>query len=183
MPHSGQSLNNPYTGERIIFRQTSADTRGEVVEFEHYMSPRSAPTFSEHVQLNQEERFEIISGAARYRLNGVDAQAQAGETVRVPAGAFHINCWNAGPDELHLRHSLRPALGADIFFETMFTLAQNGKTNAKGEVNLLQLAVIGSGIESQTYAAGLPIALQRLGLPLLATIGRWMGYRASATTN
>ena len=178
MPNAGQSLDNPCTGERIVFRQTAQDTRGALVEFDHYMSPRATPTFSEHVQLNQEERFEIVSGIARYRLNGVEQQAHAGETVVVPPGAYHINCWNAGPDELHMRHSFRPARGADIFFEVMFTLAQKGKTNAKGEVNLLQLAVIGSEIESQTYGAGIPVALQRLGLPILATLGRWQGYRA-----
>lgn len=178
MAHTGQSLNNPCTGERIVFQQTEQDTGGALVEFDHYMPPSAAPTFPEHVQLNQEERFEIVSGTARYRLNGAEHQAHAGETVVVPPGTFHINCWNAGPDELHLRHSFRPALGADLFFETLFTLAQAGKTNAKGEVNLLQLAVIGSEIESQTYGAGLPIPLQRLGLPLLATLGRWLGYRA-----
>jgi hypothetical protein len=178
MANKGQSLNNPCTGERIVFQQTEKDTGGTLVEFDHYMQPRTTPTFAEHVQLNQEERFEIVSGAARYRLNGAELQAQAGETVIVPPGAFHINCWNAGPAELQLRHSFRPALGSDFFFETMFTLAQAGKTNAKGEVNLFHLAVIGSEIESQTYTAGIPIPLQRVGLSILATLGRWLGYRA-----
>jgi hypothetical protein len=79
---------------------------------------------------------------------------------------------------LIMRRSLQPGRGADIFFETMFILSMTGETNAKGEVNLLQLAVIGSVIESQTYSAGVPIFLQRLGLPVLAAIGRLMGYRA-----
>lgn len=178
MPYSGQNLDNPGTGERIIFRRTGQDTGGLLVEFEHYMSARSAPVFPEHVHLNQEERFEIIAGAARYRLDGIEHQARAGETVVVPMGVVHINCWNAGPDELYMRHSLQPGRGADIFFETMFILSETGKTNAKGEVNLLQLAVIGNAIESETYSAGVPIFLQRLGLPVLATLGRLMGYRA-----
>ncbi len=178
MAHTGQRLNNPCTGEWIVFQKTGQDSDGKLVEFDHHMPPSPTPTFPEHVQLNQEEQFEIVSGTARYRLNGSERQAHAGEVVIVPPGAFHVNCWNAGPDELHLRHSFRPALGADFFFETLFTLAQAGKTNAKGEVNLLQLAVIGSGIESQTYGAGLPIPLQRLGLSLLAALGKRLGYRA-----
>ncbi|HLO33114.1 MAG TPA: hypothetical protein VK249_28465 [Anaerolineales bacterium] len=181
MPHTGQTLNNPYTGERIIFEQTEQGTGGTLVAFEHFMSPRTKPTFPEHVQLNQEERFEIIAGSARYRLAGVERQAQAGETVVIPPGAIHINCWNAGPEELQMRHSFRPALGTDLFFETLFTLAMNGRTNAKGEVNLLQLAVIGNEIESQTFNAGIPISLQRLALPVLATIGRLFGYRARSS--
>ena len=178
MPYAGQTLNNPYTGERIIFEQTEQDTGGVLVAFKHFMHPRTGPTFPEHVQLNHEKRFEILAGTARYRLGGVEKQAQAGETVIIPPGAIHINCWNAGPDELQMRHSFRPALGTDIFFETIFTLAMNGKTNTKGEVNLLQLAVIGDEIESQTFNAGIPIPLQRLALPALAMIGRLLGYRA-----
>jgi len=178
MPYAGQTLNNPYTGERIIFEQTEQDTGGALVAFKHFMHSRTGPTFPEHVQLNHEERFEILAGTARYRLGGVEKQAQAGETVIIPPGAIHINCWNAGPDELKMRHSFRPALGTDIFFETIFTLAMNGKTNTKGEVNLLQLAVLGDEIKSQTFNAGIPISLQRLALPALAMIGRLLGYRA-----
>lgn len=178
MAYIGQSLNNPFTKERIVFLHTEQDTAGALVEFDHYMPPSAAPFFPEHVQLNQEERFEIVSGTATYRLNGAEHQAQAGETVVVPLGALHINCWNAGPAELHLRHSFQPALGSDIFFETLFALAQAGKTNAKGEVNVLQLAVIGSEIKSQTYGAGLPVPFQRFGISVLAVLGRLLGYRA-----
>jgi len=178
MAAAGLSLDNPVTGERIVFRQTGQDGSGSVVEFDHYMPAAKGPTFPEHVQLNQEERFEVVSGTARYRLNRSDHQAQAGETVVVPPGAIHTNCWNAGPGELHLRHSFHPGLGSDVFFEMMFSLAKAGKTNAKGDVNLLQLAVIGSEIESQTFNAAIPIGLQRLGLPVLAALGRMFGYRA-----
>jgi len=182
MAYAGQTLNNPFTGERIIFEQTEQDTDRALVAFEHFMLPRTTPTFPEHVQLNQEERFEIISGTARYRLAGVEGQAHTGETVIVPPGAIHINCWNEGPEALKMRHSFRPGGGADIFFETIFTLAMNGKTNARGEVNLLQLAVIGNEIKSQTFNAGIPISLQRLALPVLAMIGRLLGYRARSSS-
>jgi mannose-6-phosphate isomerase-like protein (cupin superfamily) len=178
VPYAGQTLHNPYTGERIIFEQTEEDTNGAWLAFQHFMSPRTSPHFPEHVHLNQEERFEILAGNAHYRLDGIERQAHAGETILIPPGIFHINCWNADTGELQMRHSLRPALGAEIFFETIFHLAMNGKMNEKGEVNLLQLAVIDRAIESQTFRAGIPISLQRLVLPLLARIGRGLGYRA-----
>ena len=178
MPTAGQSLQNPYTGDRIVFHKTGQDTGGELVEIDHYMPPRPMPAFPKHIHLNQEERFEILSGTARYSLNGVEYEAQAGETVIVPIGAVHHNCWNAGPGELHMRQSLRPGLNSEFFFESIFTLAQEGKTDRKGQVNLLQAAVIGSEIESETYIAAVPIFLQRMGLPVLAVLGRWLGYRA-----
>ena len=180
MARSGQTIENPRTGERIVFLHTRQDTGGAYAEFDHFL-PLGPSAFAEHVQLNQEERFEIVSGAARYRLAGADRQAAPGETVVIPIGAPHLNCWAPGPDALHLRHSFRPALDAEDFFETLFALARLGKTNARGEVNLLQLAVIGSQIESQTYAANLPVRAQRLGLPVLAALGRLLGYQARYT--
>ena len=180
MAHTGQTIENPCTGERIVFLHDRHDTDGEFVDFEHSLRP-GPPTFPEHVQVDQEERFEIISGVARYRLGGAERQAEPGEVVVIPPGAKHINCWTKGPDELRLRHSFCPALGAEDFFETLFALARLGKTNARGEVNLLQLAVIGSEIESQTFGAGIPISLQRLSLPVLAGLGRFLGYRARYT--
>jgi mannose-6-phosphate isomerase-like protein (cupin superfamily) len=180
MPRPGQAIENPITGERIVFLHTGPETSGEYTEFDHYLNPGPS-TFPEHVQQNQEERFEIVSGAARYRLGGAERQAGPGEVVVIAPGTRHLNCWNPGPERLHMRHSFRPALGADDFWETLFALARLGKTNRKGEVNLLQLAVIGSEIESQTYGAGVPLWLQRLGLPVLAGLGRLLGYRARYT--
>lgn len=180
MAQPGQDIENPITGERIVFLHTGRETHGEYTEFDHYLNP-GPPTFPAHVQQNQEERFEIISGAARYRLGGAERQAGPGEVVVIAPGARHLNCWNPGPERLHMRHSLRPALGADDFWETILELARLGKTNPQGQVNVLQLAVIGSEIESQVYSAGLPAWLQRLGLPVLAGVGRLLGYRARYT--
>jgi hypothetical protein len=180
MAHPGQIIENPRTGERIVFRITQRESNGAVVEFDHCLHPGPS-AFAEHVQLNQAERFEIVSGMARYRLNGAEHTAAPGQVVVIPPGAYHINCWAGGADELHLRHSFLPALDNEAFFETLFALARLGKTDAHGGVNLLQLAVIGSEIKSQTFGAGIPISLQRLGLPLLAALGRRLGYRARYT--
>lgn len=180
MAQPGQAIDNPRTGERIVFRHTQAETGGVYVEFDHFLPPGPS-AFAEHVQLNQEERFDIVSGLARYRLNGAERQAGPGEAVVIPPGAFHINCWAAGPDPLHLLHSFRPALGNEDFFETLFALARLGKTDARGGVNLIQLAVIGSELESQTFGAGIPVSLQRLSLRVLAGLGRRLGYQARYT--
>lgn len=180
MAQPGQLIENPRTGERIVFRTTQRDSQGAEVVFDHFLPPGPS-AFDEHVQLNQEERFEIVSGAARYRLNGAGRAAAPGQVVVIPAGAYHINCWASGADELHLIHSFRPALDNEDFFETLFALARLGRTGPRGQVNLLQLAVIGRTIRSQTFGAGIPIALQRLGLPLLAGVGRLLGYRPRCT--
>ena len=39
MAKQGDVIENPVTGERIVFRQTSADTNGELLQFELYLKP------------------------------------------------------------------------------------------------------------------------------------------------
>jgi len=77
MASRGQSLENPITGERIVFVETARETGGARVVSEHRLPPHTG-TFPEHVKLNQKERFEIIAGGALYSLNRVRRQASAG---------------------------------------------------------------------------------------------------------
>lgn len=175
MASPGQTLENPITGERIVFCQTAHETDGRRLVIDHFLRPHTG-TFPEHVQLNQEERFTILSGTATYRLNGVQNTAHAGEVIVVPYGAPHRNPWNESDQELVFRHETSPDLGSEVFFESLFSLAQDGKTNRTGEVSALQIIVIGAGLESQTYVTGIPISIQKVMNPLLAMIGRWLGY-------
>lgn len=177
MATPGQTLLNPITGERIVFRETAHETGGRKLVIDHFLPPHT-DTFAEHVQLNQEERFEILSGTATYSLKGVRGKASLGEMIVVPYGAPHRNAWNESDQELMFRHETRPDLGSEVFFESLFSLAQAGRTNRKGEVSPLQILVIGAGLESQTYVTSIPIAIQRVMIPLLGAIGRWLGYPA-----
>jgi mannose-6-phosphate isomerase-like protein (cupin superfamily) len=169
----GQALENPITGERIVFRETGA----ERLVIDHSLKPHTS-TFAEHIQLNQEERFTILSGTGTYRLNGLDRTARAGEVIVVPPGTPHRNPWNEGDEELLFRHETSPNLGSEIFFESLFSLARDGRTDKKGDVSALQVIVIGAGLKSQTYTTGIPVSIQRLMIPVLAALGRWLGYPA-----
>ena len=171
----GQTLENPITGERIVFRETARETRGSKLVIDHFLKPHTS-TFPEHVQLNQEERFTVLSGTATYQLNGAKNAAQTGEVIVVPQGAPHRNPWNESDQEMVFRHETSPDFGSEVFFESLFSLAQDGKINNKGEVSALQILVIGAGLESQTYVTGIPVSVQRVINPMLATIGRWLGY-------
>jgi quercetin dioxygenase-like cupin family protein len=177
MATPGQALENPIMGERIVFRQTAQESGGEKLVIEHFLRPHTS-TFPEHIQLNQEERFEILSGTATYSLNGIRKTAQPGEVIVIPRGTPHRNPWNESNQEMAYRHETRPDYGSEVFFESLFSLAQDGKTNQKGEVSALQIIVIGAGLKSQTYVTGAPILLQKLLNPILAAIGRWLGYPA-----
>ncbi len=78
-----------------------------------------------------EERWEIITGSASFRINGVERRAGPGEVVIAPPGTPHMG-WNPTEDEVHLRVELRPALRWEEFTEQLFELARQGRVDENG---------------------------------------------------
>jgi hypothetical protein len=69
MIHAGDMLENPITGERLLFRKTSSDTGGEAVVLETFVKPDGFVAAA-HVHPYQEERFEILKDSVGFRLGG-----------------------------------------------------------------------------------------------------------------
>ena len=173
MAKQGDVIENPVTGERIVFRQTSVDTSGELLQFELFLKPHGFVP-GEHIHSRQEERPEVVSGSVRYRLGGKEDSLSAGEAAVLPSGIPHT-LWNDTDDEVHLIMEVRPALDVETALETMFGLARDGKTNNKGMPNPLHGALLAR--EYELFLAGPPIPMQRAGMAVLAPIARLLGYR------
>ncbi len=63
---AGDVLENPVTGERILFRRTAAQTGGELVDIEVTVKEGGGVAAS-HVHPYQTERFEVLGGAPEFR--------------------------------------------------------------------------------------------------------------------
>jgi len=174
MAKQGDVIENPVTGERIVFRRTAAETGGELIEFELFLKPHGFVPF-EHVHSRQEERVEVVLGSVRYRLGGQEEGLTAGQAKALPPGIAHI-LWNNSDDEAHLRMEVRPALEMETLLETVFGLARDGKTDKKGSPNPLHGALLAR--EYDIFLAGPPIPVQRAGMAVLAPIAKLFGYRA-----
>ena len=87
--------------------------------------------------------------------------------------------WNAGDVEARFACEVRPALQFEELIETMFSLAQAGKTNRKGMPNPLRLAVIARAHFDTVRLPFPPVWMQRVGLALGAPVGRLLGYGAT----
>jgi quercetin dioxygenase-like cupin family protein len=174
----GQTVENPVTGERMIFHKTAADTGGELVEFELVAKP-GAFVAMPHVHPYQTERFEVLSGALEVKKGRKRQVAQAGEVLEIEPGVAHS--WrNASDDEeLRFRVEVRPALQFERLIETMFGLAADGKTNRKGMPNPLQMAVIARAHFDDGRLPVLPGWLQRAMLAVGASLARLAGYEAT----
>ena len=174
MVRTGDTIENPITGERIVFRKTSADTDGEAVVIECFVRP-GGHVAAAHVHPYQDERFEILKGAIGFEVDGTAVDAGPGDRILVPAGAKH-RFRNVGEDEAHFVCEVRPALGFESLLATMFALAAEGKTNRKGMPNPLRLAVIARHHFDTVRLPFPPAWLQRIGLALGAPLGRLAGY-------
>ena len=119
----GDVIENPVTGERMLFLETSADTNGESVLVEVTVQPNGFVAAA-HTHPYQTERFEIESGTIAFKVDGKEIVAGPGETVVVPPKSSH-KFWNAGETEAVFICEVRPAcLSVTLFPSTLSSPAQ-----------------------------------------------------------
>jgi mannose-6-phosphate isomerase-like protein (cupin superfamily) len=176
MIRTGQSIENPVTGEVLIFHKTSRDTGGEYVLVETILRP-GATVAAAHVHPYQSESFKVLEGRVGMKIGRKRVELGAGDSVTVLAGTAH-KFWNAGDGEARFTCEVRPAGAFEQLIETMFSLAADGKTSKKGMPNPLRLAVIAKHHFDDVRLPLIPHALQRAALALGAPAGRALGFEA-----
>jgi quercetin dioxygenase-like cupin family protein len=177
MAYSGQTLENPASGERITFRRTAAETNGELLAIDLELPAYRRVPGGQHIHPLQEERFEVVEGTMRFRMGRERIVAGPGEVVVVPPGQKH-DFANVGDDEALVRVEVRPALKMEHLFETAVGLAQEGRTMLGGIPRPLDLALFTEAFEDEVQGAFPPRWLQRIVLAPLAWLARRRGRRA-----
>jgi quercetin dioxygenase-like cupin family protein len=178
MIRPGDRLENPVTGEVLVFHRTAEETDGESVLVETIVRPHGFVAAA-HVHPHQTERFEVVEGLLGLRIGGQELVAGPGDVAVVAPGTPH-RFWNAGEDEARFLCEVRPALQFESLIETMFTLAAEGKTNRKGMPSPLRLAVIAKAHFDTVRLPFPPAVLQRAALAVGAPLGKALGYRETA---
>lgn len=184
---AGQWVENPVMGQRSLLVKLPAETGGRYFKIEYICKPFAGKgAIPPHYHPTYVERFEILSGRARYRVGKDEHTANAGETVVLPPRIVHVHPWSDSNEELHVRmfseadppdlRGLNANLNAAI---TLYGLARDGKVNKDGVASFWQQAVSGYSILPGACLAGLSVPLARLLLGTLAMIGRAAGYRSS----
>jgi quercetin dioxygenase-like cupin family protein len=177
MAHTGQVIENPVSGERITFRETAADTDGELLAIDLELAPGGRVPAGLHRHPEQEERFEVARGRMRFRIRRERIFAGPGEAVVVPPGVPH-DFANAGDEPALVRVEVRPALAMERLFETAGGLAADGRTFGNGMPKPLELALFTREFEREVQAAFPPLWMQRVALAPLARLARRRGYGA-----
>ena len=177
MIRTGDTIENPVTGERITFLATSSDTDGDAVVIETVVQPDGFVAAA-HVHPSQSERFAVAEGTLGLMVDGKELTLEAGDVAVVEAGTPH-KFWNKGDQPVRFVCEVRPALQFESLLETMFALAADGKTNRKGMPNPLRLAVIAKKHFDTVQLPFPPAWMQAAGLALGAPLGRLLGFEAT----
>jgi quercetin dioxygenase-like cupin family protein len=118
---TGQELRNNVTGQTLVFRRTSADTGGELLELESIWE-QQGPQPPAHFHPSQEEHFRVLEGTLQVEIDGARRALSEGDELVVPPGTVHA-MWNDGPGRVKAAWVTRPAMRTEQFFERAWGLA------------------------------------------------------------
>ena len=160
-----------------MVREGTDETEGRRLVVDLHLRPGGGMT-GRHYHPVIHERFTVMSGDIRFTLNGVERIAQPGESVDIPPGTIH-DFWNVGTTEAVARVEVEPAARFVELIQNGFGLAQDGKTDAKGRPNLLQVSLMAPEFADVIRYVQPPAAVQRVLFAVLGPIARSMGLRGS----
>ena len=185
MIRAGFTFEHPTTKTRTVVLESDAETNGMGWLLEVTRTSKSGSDLGEHLHLTWTETFEILQGTAKYKLDGNERIAKAGESFVVEPGHFHIHPWNATDEELVYRQrdhfeQRSPAAIQDILgiFATRTGMARDG-IRYKGFAKLLfQSSTIRTAIKHGNYVASPSMTMQRVLASTLGLLGELLGYKA-----
>lgn len=125
------TVENPLSGERVVFTQRASETNGQLLQFEWLVRPLGplpdrVKRYPGHAHPNAEERIRIQAGKLWFRSGGVERTLTAGQEVVVPPRTSH-SWWNVGENEVSALVEFRPAGRMESLFEITFGMARNPK--------------------------------------------------------
>jgi mannose-6-phosphate isomerase-like protein (cupin superfamily) len=169
-PQPGDTVENPATGERVVFHQTAASTGGRTVIATIRFRP-TGPVAAPHLHPLQTERHELRSGGLHLAFGGHDRPLAIGEPVTVPAGVPH-RIWNRHGEPVELTVEATPALRTDEFLAALVRLRPRGTL---GQWNPFRLAALAVEFPQESHLARPHPRVQRAIVAVIAPVGRRLG--------
>ena len=184
----GFTITEPVTNTQTIVVQLGREENGHDFIWEVRCPVGAGPFILEHIHQDWKETFKILEGEARYKLNGKEETAKAGDTIVMPAGQHHIHPWNSGDTEMVYQQfvdlpTANPEAVQDIVsaFATLFGMSREGKVDKKGlPKNILQFAAtLRTFVKHRGYDSSVPIPVQRIVAATLGRLAETLGYKSS----
>ena len=144
------------------------------LEVEGTWAPDGAPP-PKHFHPAQAERFALLEGVLRARVDGVEHELTEGDTLEVPAGAVH-QMWNEGDVPARATWRTEPAGRTAEWFAELDALRLHGRVGKDGMPGPLAFGAYLTEYSDVIRLSG-PQPLVRSILRILAVLGRLRGYR------
>jgi len=137
VPHSGQRITNPITGERIVFRRTTRQTDGESLVFDVELRPGAVIAGAPHHHPH-EERFLVTQGRLVGWIAGQGRISKGpGERFVVPSQADHVVA-NGALGRSRAEVEAVPGGDFDHLLETAFDLSHGRMRRAREVARLMR---------------------------------------------
>ena len=170
MGRTGDRFEMPEGAGTYVLTRSTADTNGELVEFE-WILPRGAFAPPPHIHPKQVEEWEVLEGVLDVTIEGERRSLAEGQSASAPVGTAHTFRKPSG--NVRVRNVHRPALGFEDYIERIYRLTQErGIRSAKSPRVPLYLAMIWRDYPETIVAAR---TRDRLVMAVLARIGRLLG--------
>jgi quercetin dioxygenase-like cupin family protein len=174
---SGTTITSPGSGEAITFRTTAVDSEGGLLAFDFSLAP-GGQVATPHQHPRREERICVSSGVALVEVAGERRLVHPGEVLVIPPGTAHrIAHHGSASEPLIGQVEFRPAGRVAEFLDEVFALDRAGRTNARGQLPMLQAAVTTAGHFDDMALPAPPLLLQKALLTALRPVAHLRGYR------
>jgi quercetin dioxygenase-like cupin family protein len=177
MSRRGQVFDNPVTGERAQLLTDPRDHAGRVLVAHLIVAPGGEVAVAHRHPVSR-ERFHVLRGRVDFAIDGAERTLGPGERAEVRPGIEH-DWWQVGDETAEILVEVDPG---DRFVEmvgTMYGLARDRKTDAKGLPRPLQLAVTARAYSDVMVVSKPPPWAQRLLFAMLAPLGAARGLEPS----
>lgn len=128
-----------------------------------------------HMHPAQDERFEVLAGTLRVRLDGAERGLSPGESIEIPRGAVH-QMWNPGTKPARVTWLTMPAGRTEQWFRAVDRLHRSGRVGRNGMPGPLAFAALLTEFDDVFRLVAGPEPLVRGALKALAPLGRARGY-------
>jgi quercetin dioxygenase-like cupin family protein len=177
----GDFYENRITGESVVVLRGDDDRLPGQSAWAHLKVQPHGAVAGEHFHPQIEERFIVLSGVLGTRVAGVERELHSGEEASAAPGVPH-DWWNAGEEQasvlVEVSGSDQQAPRFEAMIATIFGLANDGRTNAKGMPAPLQLALIGREFDDVILFTSPPRTVQKPLFAVLGLLGRMRGLKA-----